>query len=247
MSLRVTSGPPQPQGYGEDPLAHYTNVFIRFLQILFEDFDPGNYKWLPDENASEIIITDQSPIAREAVEKVPHIVVMRGPMQQGNIVLNDFKGYDSHSGRRDYTDLISATMTFNCLSKVGREAQRLASITRMMVQRLKRDLLRGGNIHHIGPISMGSESGPGSLVSGGTGDAGIIVVQTTVPFYYQDFWSVEPADKLLLKGVDVRVTSQSLQPTLRPPSMNGVPLQVEKIFSITDVKVSRLTAPKPRK
>ena len=247
MSIRVIDGPVQPQGYGEDPLAHYTNVFIRFLQLLYATFEPGNYRWNPDENITEVVITDQSPIARETVEKMPAIVVMRGSAQPGNIVLNDFSSSDMKTGRHSYTDLISATMTFNCISRVGREAQRLASTSHMMVQRLKRDLLRGGNIHHIGPITMGAESGPGSLVSGGPGDPGLIVVQTTVPFYYQDFWSVEPADKVLLKGIDVRVTSQSLQPTLSSPSMNGVPLQVEKIISITDVKATRLTTPKPRK
>ena len=247
MSIRVQNGPPQPQGFGEDPLAFYTNVFIRFLQVLFEDMQPGSYKWSPDENASEIMITDQSPIAREAVEKVPHIVVMRGPVVQGNITLNNFSGYDYTSGRKSFTDLISATMTFNCLSRVGREAQRLASTTRMMVQRLKLDLQRGGKIFHVGPISMGAESSPGSLVSSGSSDSGIIVVQTTVPFYYQDFWSVEPADKLLLKEIDVRVTSQTSQLTLQPPAMNGIPLKVEKIFSITDLKATRLTTPKPRK
>jgi hypothetical protein len=245
MSQRVPTGPSPDQGYSEDQLAFYTNVFIKFLQLIFNRFEPGNYRWSEDPNNTEILITDQSPIAMEAVQKKPHFVVMRGAAGNAGLALDLFSGGDSFSGRRDYTDLVAATVTVNALSMEGREAQRLAATARHFIQAFRRDIMRGGKVHWIGPLSVGPESPPGSIVTGGS-TPGVIAVTLTVPFYYQDFWSVEPVDNLLLKAIDLRVTSEAVTPV--QPMMKGSALQVEKVFSLNSkVRVARLTTPKPRK
>jgi hypothetical protein len=244
MSQNGANTEVQPSGYAEDPLAYYTNVFARFLQLIFATFPKGSYHWSDDDNQTDLLITDQSPITQEAVEKIPHIVVMRGAANPSGLALNLFQGADAESGRRDFTDLVSSVMTLTAISREGREAQRLASICRTYIRAFRRDLYRGGNIHFIGNIAVGPESSPGSMV---TGDKTGTAVQVIVPFFYQDFWSVEPVDKLLLKGIDLRVTSQAVA-GIKQPSMNGSPLQVDKVFSLnSQIRVSRQTTPKPRK
>lgn len=246
MSERIVSGPPVAHGQGEDPLAFYGNVFIRFLQLIFAHFEKGNYRWSADPLNSDLLITDQVPLQLEAVQKVPHLVVIRGPAGDAGLALNLFQGADAVSGRRDYTDLVTATMTITALSREGLEAQRLIAICRRFIRAFRRDLYRGGRIFWIGPLSAGAEGEPGAILAGGAG-AGVTAVSLTVPFAFQDFWSVEPADKLLLTGIDLRVTSQAVS-GLKPPAMNGEPLQVEKVFSLNSrIRVTRQTTPKSRK
>lgn len=246
MSDAISSGPAPEQGYAEDPLAFYSNVFIKFLQLVFVRFSPGNYMWSEDPNTTEILVTDQAPIALEAVELKPHLVVQRGGAGNVGLALDMFEsGPDNTTDARTYTDLVSANITITALSTEGREAQRLASTARGMIRAFKRDLLKGGKIFHIGALAVSPETPPGSLLSGGS-TGGVIAVSVNVPFYFQDFWSIEPVDKLLLNGVDLRVTSQAV--ASKQPAMNGQPLVVQTVFSLNSrTKVSRLTTPKPRK
>lgn len=268
MSAKVSQGMPQPQGPGEDPLFHYTRVFARFLQLVFATFDKGSYNWNEDEALSDIIITDQATIARDVVEKRPAIILSRGSASFGNLALDQFAGpgplpkkkgedmkypnEDFQTGVRRYTDLVACTMTYNCLSKVGLEAQRLAWIAMMATRRLKRSLMQAG-IHRVGEeIQVGSESAPGAIVQPES-DTEIIMVSVGVPFYFQDFWSIGPKDNLLLKNIELALTSSLNYPApgavqIREPGMNGRVLTYDKTVSLTQrVRVSSGKYPKPRK
>lgn len=266
MSAKVPSGVPQPQGPGEDPLLHYTKVFARFLQVVFATFEKGAYRWTDDEALSDILITDQATIARDVVEKRPAIILTRGPASFGNIALNQFAGpgplpkkgenmkypnLDWETGTKRFTDLVACTMTYNCLSKEGLEAQRIAWISMMATRRLKTSLMNAG-IHRVGEeVQVGSESSPGSIVQP-EADNEITMVSVSVPFYFQDFWSVGPKDKLLLKHIDLALTSSLNYPaagavTIREPGMNGKVLTYDKTLSLVQRVRAQAGTPKPRK
>jgi hypothetical protein len=267
VSIKVPSGVPQPQGPGEDPLLHYTKVFVRFLQVVFATFEKGAYRWVDDEATSDIIITDQATIAREVVEKRPAIILTRGPASFGNISMNQFAGpgplprtrgadlkypnLDPETGTKRYTDLVACTMTYNCLSKEGLEAQRIAWISMMATRRLKTSLMNAG-IHRVGEeVQVGSESSPGSIVQP-EADNEITMVSVAVPFYFQDFWSIGPKDKLLLKHIDLALTSSLNYPapgavTIREPGMNGKVLTYDKTLSLVQRVRAQVGTPKPRK
>jgi hypothetical protein len=266
MASRVPVGVPQPQGVGEDPLTHYTRVFVRFLQVLFETFEKGAYHWDVDEKNSEIVISDQATIRKEDVEKRPAILVSRGPLALTNVSMDQFAGpvlqrdadgqpmfkpnNDPKTGSRRHTDLSSCTMTYNCLSREGLEAQRLAWICGYFTRSLKRTLLRAG-MHRVGEeVQFGSESSPGSIVSPDPNE--IVMVSVSVPFYFQDTWSVEAADKLLLKHVALALRSEGeeapAEVPIQGPSIYGQPLSVTKVLSLNKkVSVGPLQSPKPRK
>lgn len=266
MSESVPQGVPQPQGVGEDPLTHYTRVFVRFLQVLFATFEKGAYHWDLDEKASDITISDQATIRKEEVEKRPAIIISRGPLALTNVALDQFSGpirqkdpttgqtyfksnQDPHTGQRRYTDLSSCTMTYNCLSREGLEAQRIAWIAGYFTRALKRTLMKAG-LHRVGEeIQFGSESSPGSIVQPDPNE--IVMVSVSVPFYFQDSWSVEPVDKLLLKHVEVALRSggdEAPPVQINEPSIYGQVLAVDKVFSLNSkVLVGPLKSPKPRK
>jgi hypothetical protein len=256
------SGEPQEQGPGEDPLLHYTRLFVRFLQVVFATFEKGNYRWNLDENNSDIIISDQATLARETVQKRPAILCARGAVSYGNIAMDQFAGphykngtlvpnFDPTTGKRRHTDLCASTMTFNCLSKEGLEAGRLAHISGMAVRRLKRSLMKAG-LHRVGEdLQIGAESPPGAIITP-EADTEIVMVSVTVPFYYQDFWSVEPVDKLLLKNIDLALTSRLNFPApdavqIKEPGINGKVLTYDKLVSLTSrIRVGLAKTPKPR-
>lgn len=266
MSVKVQTGLPQPQGAGEDPLLHYTRLFVRFLQLAFATFEKGNYKWSDDEALTDIIISDQATLARDVVEKRPAILVARGPASFGNISLDQFSGpgplpknggdmehpnYDPYSGTKRYTDLVACTMTYNCISKEGLEAQRIAWISMMATRRLKKSLMKAG-IHRVGEdLQVGSESAPGMIVPNES-DNEAVMVSVSVPFYFQDYWSIGPQDKKLLKHIDLALTSELNFPAqgavqIRKPGMNGRVLNYDKTLSLVQRVRIESGTPKPRK
>lgn len=249
MSERIVTGLPQAQGPGEDPLYHYTRLFVRFLQLVFGSFEKGNYHWDEDEALTDVLISDQAVSGRDVAEKRPAIIVMRGPANFAGLAMDQFHSYDPSTGARTHTDLVSCSVTYNCLSSEGVEAQRLAWISMMATRRLKRTLMRAG-LHRVGEeVAMGPESPPGALIQGDPAE--ITLVTVSVPFFFQDAWSVEPVDKVLLKNIDLALTSKAsddVSPTLKEPGMNGRELNIERTLSLTSrVRAAGKAYPKPRK
>lgn len=227
MSSRVDRGGLGTQSAGEDPLFYYTRVFCRFLQTVFSQFDRGYYRWVPDELNTEITITDQATIGRESVETRPCIILSRGPASTSNIAIDQLQTNLLTGDRRVHTDLISSTMTYNVMSKEGLEAQRLAWQCARFTRAYKRTLTKMG-MHRVGEdIQIGAESPPGALIAPES-DNEVTLVPVSVPFYFQDFWAVEPVDKNLLTRVGVTITSSTggTTPVLRQPSVDGRPLDV---------------------
>lgn len=233
--LKNSSGQPQPQAVGEDPLFHYTKVFVRFLQVVFHSFEKGSYRWEPDMEFTDIVISDQGMVGREVVEKRPAIACMRGPTQWLNVSMDQFKEFDFSNGKRTHTDLVASVMIYNCIAREGLEAQRLAWIAGYATRVLKRNLLRAG-LHRVGEnVDYGPESPAENVVPD---TKGLSLVQVSVPFFFQDTYGVAPIDNLLLKDIDLRLTSEAVsqpteQPALRPPAIGGRVLTSKKVFSLT--------------
>lgn len=261
-SVRVRGGAPEPQGPGEDPLYHYNRILVRFLQLVFASYDEGKYRWHIDPQLTNITITDQATIAHDAVEQRPAILVARGTASFANLSMDQFNGptfkngkfipnSDPETGAKRYTDLISASAVYNCLSSEGVEAGRIAWIASMATRRLKKSLMHAG-MHRVGEeVTVGPETPPGAIVSGDPRE--IILVPVTVPFYFQDFWTVEPADKVLLKNIDIAVRStlnfSLTERALNAPAINGRILEYDrsKALSLSQrVHVTGSRTPKPR-
>lgn len=244
---KVSTGLPQPQGVGEDPLSHFTKIFVRFLQVVFSTFPAGDYRWCPDMETTDLVISDQGMMGREVVEKKPLIAVTRGAAQWLNISMDQFKSFDFETGKRTHTDLVGAAMVYNCVSREGLEAQRLAWIAGYATRTLKRSLLRMPGMHRVGEnVDYGPEVDAEGVVPD---TKGYRLVQVSVPFFFQDSYGIAPVDNLLLKDLDLRLTSEAVslpvqQPALRPPAIGGRVLSTQKVFSLTQRVTPLGTTPK---
>lgn len=250
MSERVLHGQNPVQGAGEDPLYHFTRVFASFLQQCFAGFEKGHNRWTEDELSSEIIITAEAPVEKETVEKRPAIVLAMGPSGSANIAIDQLlRKDDITTARRLHTDLVSSTMSVNCISSDPLFARRIAWQSHRFIRAFKRSLMRSG-MHRVGEeMQIGSPSPPGALVAPEVTNE-VSLVTLSVPFYFQDWWAVEPVDKNLLKRVDFALTSELNYPaggSINPPAMNGKPLKYTERRSLdSSLRVSSLIRPKPR-
>lgn len=254
---RVQTGEVLPQGLGEDPLAQYTRIFVRFLQLVFASFEKGSFQWSEDHLNSDIIIMGESTSAWGAAEKRPAIIVSRGPVAFTNIAIDQFAGplldpktgrivvnLDPSSGSRRHTDLLSSSMTYNCLAREGMEAQRIAWTAAYATRAMKRSLMRAG-VHRVGEdLQVGSESAPGSVAPPDAKE--MVLVSVSVPFYFQQTWSTEPIDKTLLTKVSMALRSEAgvseQGPVLKGPGINGNPFQEFKTTSLTQDVVIKKSA-----
>lgn len=205
---QVASGYVEDQGLGEEPLFYFTRVFLLFLQGLFEQMDPGSYRWLHDEKLSEIAITDQVPIPVSRVDQKPHLITMRGPARFANLTLDQMRTVNPRTGEKERTDLISCTMSICCLAKNGIEAQRLAFIVARHVRTFKTSIQRTG-MHKVGDeIEIGPESPPGALVA--EPDPSVVMCTVTLPFHFQWTERSRPLNAALLRSIELKLQSAML-------------------------------------
>ncbi len=209
---QITPGLVEPQGLGEEPLYYATRVFLLFLQGLFKQFPEGSYRWSEDAKLSEIAITSQTPIPREQVGDKPTIVAARGPAQFANLSLDQMKSIDVHTGAKTRMDIISCTMSLNCLSKNSVEAQRIAWIVMRHVRAFKELIQRIGKLHKLGDeIQIGPESPPGALVTP-EGDIEAALVTVQCPFFFTWQETVTPLANPLLRSIEAHIEARLPNP-----------------------------------
>lgn len=248
-SVADTNLPPT-SGIGEDPLLYWTKMFVRFLQLVFATNEKGNYKWEPDDKLTDIYISDSAQISNDVVNKTPAILVKRGGFAFMNLAMDQLHKRAQAGPERIYSDLVSSSVTFNCISREGLEAGRIAWFSMMAVRRLKRTLNAVG-AHRVGEdLSLSDETPPGALV--GPGTVGSTMVSVNVPFLYQDTWKIEPTDKTLLRKLDITLTSSKSSVSggfaLRAPQFGGRPVGFDQEVPLSSrVRVTSAPTPKPRK
>lgn len=245
----VLVGVAHPDGRGEDPLFHYTRIYLLFLQGLFKQFPPGCYRWAENEEDSEVMITDQAPIPRDRIEQRPAIITMRGPAQFANMSLDNMRDVNAKTGEKERTDLVACTMTINCLAKAGLEAQRIAWIVMRHLRTFKTLIQRSG-VHKIGDsVSVGPESPSGSLVQPEP-DSELVNVVVQSPFFFQWTERVVPTDAPLVQNIEAHMRAgnlppeslttkawesevQAKRPTIRGRPVQGVSVPISRPIEVT--------------
>lgn len=205
---QVASGLVEPQGRGEEPLYHFTRVFLLFLRGLFEQFPEGSFKFSEDEKLSELAIHDQVPIPKERVEQKPQIITMRGPAQFANMTLDQMRTLDIRTGEKERTDLVNCTMTINVIAKNGVEAQRIAWIVMDNIREFKVLLQRAG-MHKVGDdVQMSPESPPGTFLT--ESDPEYVMISVFCPFFFQWTKKSRPLNSPLLRAIEAKLESALL-------------------------------------
>lgn len=223
--------PVEDPGLDNDPMLHVTRTFVYFLQNLFREFPEGyGMRWRPEEENTEIIISDEKPTL-EAIEKTPHITCVLGAAQWANTSLDQFLSSRMSDGQRTHTDLIPATMAYHCQAKLGTAARRVAWNASKYTNVFRRLIMRGGGLHHVAPGHQISAETPPSAFTGPTSETELVSVVVTVPFYWQDGWTItRPAhvwrrvriDLNVMEGLPLYSAGRSAQ--VRRPRINGIPV-----------------------
>ena len=181
-----------PSGMSNDPMYELTRVFVYFLQNLFREAPEGSgYRWRPEQENTEIVITDQKP-RLDAVERVPHITCVLGAGQWAGLGLDQLQNKETMtgSGTRTHTDLVSMTVAYHCQSKEGLHARRIAWYCSYFTNVYRRIIMRYGRLHQVGVVhGISAESSPQTF-TGPVAESEIVSVVVTVPFYWQPQWRI---------------------------------------------------------
>jgi hypothetical protein len=189
------------------PLEHVRTLFVGFLQGLFYASPPGAYHWEPNNEQSEIYISNENPLKDDIVGQRPAISCTRGPIQFYSLGLDDMLAYDFQTGTKRKTVLVPGTMVINCCSRVPLECERLAWVCAEQLW-LHRELLMKEGFFEIGrQPALGSPSPAGSLVASDSADEWYAVA-VTCPFQFYRTSQFSPLGKKIIKDIGISVQAQ---------------------------------------
>lgn len=173
-----------------DPIAHSMRVLIGFMQGLFAQCESGKYRWSPDVEDTEITITGQYPLTIESLARRPAIVCVNSQAAYLNTSMNNLETIKISTGNKVHRDIISCNAVFNCVSRTGLEASRIAWFVASNIKSLQVFLQRNGPFTRIGhDVTIGGESSPGGILPDVV-DGSAINVQVVVPFFIPHKWEV---------------------------------------------------------
>lgn len=161
---------------------------IEFLQILFSQRAPGSYHYSPEDTQTEIQISDQHTVNLEAIHVRPAIVGVRGPLSWHGLGLggNAFEQQSRTTGNTTFSDLLTGSVAFSCLSREGTEAEQLAHLV-FNSFKFFRPVLQKYGFFTIKSLNIGGES---LVVQEGDNDD-LYIVPVFVTAQIQDRWTLK--------------------------------------------------------
>lgn len=131
-------------------------VFLSFAQQLFEQ-DP-KYTWNVDPSQTKINIFDKYAVDLKIIESKRSIVLSRGVYGWQYTSIGQLKEAPPMTpDRKVYSDLISGSITFNCIARQGIVAEHLAHKLFVALTAYK-DQFRKNGIHRISNVTLGEEN-----------------------------------------------------------------------------------------
>jgi len=133
-------------------------LFLTFLQGWFSQYNriDNRFYWTNDFKTTKIVIVDKSSYDTTRTEPRPSIVISRGMLGFSFATMDQMLSRDLVTGDTTYADLVPASVTINCISKNGVEAEELASIVMNALTLFKREL-RAEGLHQVNRLSIGQE------------------------------------------------------------------------------------------
>lgn len=211
------------RNFTDDPIEQLNAVFTYFLQGWFGHpiyAGTGMYWYggpnsdVTNDETTELIITAKRP-ELEAIEKVPHVVVVLGGYAWSGLGINQLQTRRSRDGRQTHTDLIPSTVSFHCMAKDGALASRIAYHASFGVVALRTFLMRAGRLHEVkGSPQVSGETAPGAISGTPAVDTDVVSVVASVPFYRQVQWRItRPAPVLRSMRMTLQSRSRQYLPT----------------------------------
>jgi hypothetical protein len=178
------------------------------MQGLFYSAPVGAYHWEPNENSSEIIISNENVLEAERVGMRPAITFTRGPVRFFTLGHDDMLGFDFRTGQKTKAVLVPGVMSVNCLSREDLESEQIAWVVAEQLW-MNRDLLMRYGFFEVGREAVvGAPSPAGSLV---TNDGGKEWYVTTVscPFQFYRTGTLTPLGKAIVAGIELQLSTDA--------------------------------------
>lgn len=201
---KISTLTPPDAERARDPLYHYTLLFLAFLQGLFKQREEGNFRYSDDEELTEIVIADQITATKETV---PRIITARGPAQIIPLVLDDMVKKNSLIDSRKRTVLVGIPMTFNCIAKLGTEAQELTFFIAHNIW-AHRILLQRWGIHRIDKnFSISPETPTGAIFAPEIVPEGVMI-SLVVQFMIRWTSTMTPNNAPMVREIDTYIRNK---------------------------------------
>ena len=168
-------------------------IGLEFVQTMYGDSGPDTrLTWHPDVSETQIVIVDKYSFNLDDVAVRPAIVGNRGPQRWGRTSgFQQRQEFDFRKSQTIGTDLIYGSVTFNCFSKEGIEAEDIAGDLFEWF-RVFREPLRKTGIFRIESTLMGEEA---LVQSDSRPDLSVVPVQVEASVQLR--WSIEPYARTL--------------------------------------------------
>ncbi len=173
------------------------NTALRFLQIVYAQRPEGDLKYIhDDEEGTNIKIVDQYAYQLDSNDMRPAIVGVRGSISWSNVgISSGLQELNMKTGQEKRTDLMSGSVALNCLSRVGLEAEQMASDVFNLFKSFKTTLTKFG-FFTVRSMNIGPEQ----LIQA-QGEADLFMVSVLIQCQVQDRWMLEPKSAAELRKV----------------------------------------------
>lgn len=161
---------------------------LEFLQIIFSTRAEKSYRYDEDDTKTEIQISDQHAVDLEAFHRRPAIVGVRGPLSWQGLGLgaNSFVTQERKTGNSTYSDLLTGSVAFSCLSREGTEAENLAHLV-FNSFKFFGPVLRKHGFFTIKSLNIGGES----LIAQEGENDDLYLVPVFITAQIQDRWQLK--------------------------------------------------------
>jgi len=151
----------------EDRLYIATRAFCLWLQTIMATRPIGNFRWSPNIDDTEIVITENEPLTLERTNKRPQIIVYRTQASSAGIGVGQYSRPAFGAEEATVTDLISFQIVIQFIAKNGLEAQDLAFTIMRLLPLFKASISRLGRLHKLdGNVNITAETPYTQIVQG---------------------------------------------------------------------------------
>jgi hypothetical protein len=177
------------------------HLVLQFLQEFFGQMD--DYRWMENENETEIMIVDKNALNLEAVEHKPAVATARGGLRWNKRAIDQFKAAQYPTGARKYMDLLDATIVCGCYAKHGLVAEEISDLV-FGGFTFFRHVLRDRGFHELLAMEIGEETAVKT-----DANQELALVPVTLAFSFTESWTLTPYADVLADIKDPPVISGS--------------------------------------
>ena len=130
---------------------------LEFLQMWYGSREPGDHKYLDDEQETEILIHDKSSFKLESMGRLPAVVTHRKPVRSTKgSGINRLQSVNMRTGKKVFMDRSAGQVAIHVISEDGMEAEDLAGEIFEFFSSLH-DSLRKLGLFSIDVVDIGEE------------------------------------------------------------------------------------------